>query len=143
MNAIEFACTVDEIAKRLKVEFDSDLVGKIYDIYEVSYENYTLLELIGLLNQKNIEITCPWNKKAIIQMISEKNISLPIKKGEIEPTKWEHYRVRKSLDVIETANMEFYDGSIIEMPDGQPYMIDCITSSRKLISEDLPYDQDS
>ncbi len=143
MEAIELACWMERITKNLKIELDSDLVGKIYDIYKISYENYTLLELIGLLRKRKIAIDCPWSKKDIIQMISDKNIKLPIKEEPLQPTKWEHYRIRRSLDIIKTDHMEFYEGSIIQMPDdGDPYLIIDVESNQELISEDLAEDDD-
>ena len=127
MDATEFACFFERLQKEQKTEIDSDIIGKIFDYYEYSHENYTLLELIGLLDRElKIDITCPWNKKEIIKMIEKENLNIPKKKEAMEPTEWTHYRVRKSLDVIETKYMEFYDGSIVQFPDGDPYHIEFI-----------------
>jgi hypothetical protein len=44
-------------------------------------------------------------------MIKEKNLDIPKKMEPMEPTKWEHYRVRKSLEVINIIDsyIEFDD----------------------------------
>ena len=136
MEAIEFACVMDKLSKSLKIDLDPDLVGEIHSIYEGSYENYTLLELIGLLRKNKIKITCAWNKKAIIAFIEENKYNIPKKYEPMEPTKWEHYRIRRSLDVIDTENIEFYEGSMVKMPDGEDYLID-VNKWGELISEDL------
>lgn len=142
MDATEFACTLEGITKSLNIEIDSDIVGKMFNAYEKTYENYTLLELIGLLYHHKIKITCPWNKKALIKMIEDKNLNIPVKKEPMTPTKWDHYRVRRSLDVIETKYMEFYEGSIVQMPDGKAYIItDIYLEKEELISDDLPIDE--
>lgn len=120
MEAIEFACVIDEITKSLDIEIDTDLVAKIFDIYQGSYENYTLFELLYLLRKGNHEITVPWNKKAIIKMITEKNLDIPKKMEQMEPTKWEHYRIRRSLDVINIIDscMDFDDNGFNIFQDG-------------------------
>jgi hypothetical protein len=46
MDSIEFACILYEVQKQLHIGIDSDLVCKMFEHYEGSYENYTLLELI-------------------------------------------------------------------------------------------------
>jgi hypothetical protein len=111
MEAIEFACVINEITKSLQIEMDAEIAGNIFDIYQGSYDNYTLFELLHLLRKGNHEITVPWNKKAIIKMIKEKNLDIPKKMEPMEPTKWEHYRVRKSLEVINIIDsyIEFDD----------------------------------
>lgn len=141
MDAIEFACVMEEIVTSLKVEIDTELVGKIYEQYDAPYENYTLLELITLLKKMKIDITCPWNKKEIIKMIHEKNLKVQKKHEEIEPTVWRHYRVRKSLDVIEMRDtpFEFYEGCIIGLPDGEIYNLD-VYKTEELICDELPED---
>ena len=144
MDATEFACTLEGITKSLNIEIDSDIVGKMFNAYEKTYENYTLLELIGLLHHHKIKITCPWSKKALIKMIEDENLNIPVKKEPMTPTKWDHYRIRRSLDVIKTEYMEFYEGSIIQMPDGKAYtIIDVYLEKEELISDDLPIDEDS
>ena len=144
MDTVEFACTLTEILKSHNIEMDTDLVGNIYENYKPKYDNYTLLELVGILCKMDVEITCAWNKKALINMIERKNINIPIKTDPMQPTKWKHYRVRRSLDVIETEHMEFYDGSIIQMQDGEAYLIDTIViEGEELISADLPEDEES
>jgi hypothetical protein len=103
-----------------------------------SYENYTLIELIDILFDTPFRRDCPWNKKAIIEMIQEENMNVP-KKLELEPTKWEHYRIRHSLDVLQTPLFDIYEGCIIELEDGSRWDID-ISNDQILKSEDLPKD---
>jgi hypothetical protein len=130
MEAIEFACVISEITKSLKIDIDSDIVGNIFDIYQGSYENYTLFELLHLLRKGNHEITVPWNKKAIIKMIEDKKIAIPRKYEDMEPTKWEHYRIRKSLEVINIIGsyMEFDDNgfNIFQDSRGNIHKLECI-----------------
>ncbi len=130
MEAIEFACVISEITKSLKIDIDSDIVGNIFDIYQGSYENYTLFELLHLLRKGNHEITVPWNKKAIIKMIEDEKIAIPRKYEDMEPTKWEHYRIRKSLEVINIIDLyiEFDDNGFDIFQDsmGNIHKLECI-----------------
>jgi hypothetical protein len=105
---------------------------------EGSYENYTLIELIKILMQSDDVNKCPWNKQAIIEWIETENKDVP-KKMELEPTKWEHYRIRRSLDVLETPLFDIYEGCIIELEDGSRWDID-VSKDQILKSEDLPKD---
>jgi hypothetical protein len=86
---IDFACLLERLQKKLNIVIDSDIVSKIYDIYDGTYENYTLLELINKLLENNIRITCPWNKKMIIEMIKTEGLYIPRKYEPMEPTNWE------------------------------------------------------
>jgi len=52
------------------------------------YDNYTLFELINIVNKQNIRIYYPFNKKEILKIIKEKNIDIPEKKGNIKNTEW-------------------------------------------------------
>ena len=52
------------------------------------YNNYTLFELIDIVNKQNIRIQCPFNKKEILKIIKEKNIDIPEKEGNIKSTEW-------------------------------------------------------
>ena len=49
MEVTEFVCFFERLQKSLNIQLDSDIISKIHDYYEGSYENYTLLELINLL----------------------------------------------------------------------------------------------
>lgn len=130
MEAIEFACVIDEITKSLKIDMDSNIIGNIFDIYQGSYENYTLFELVDLLRKGNHEITVPWNKKAIIKMIEYKKLAIPKKYEDMEPTKWEHYRIRRSIEVIDIIGsyMEFDDNGFDIFQDsmGNIHKLECI-----------------
>jgi hypothetical protein len=119
MEAIEFACVIDEITKSFKIEMDSEIAGKMFDIYEGSYDNYTLLQLIAMLRKAKYENTVPWNKKALIKMIEDKKLDIPKRYEDMEETIWDHYRIHKSIDVIQTLCMEFNDeGCIFQDPRG-------------------------
>ena len=136
MQALEFACVLHELTDKLKIDMDSELVAKMFDIYEGSYENYTLLELIGLLCLQNIPIDCVWNKKAIIDMIKTKKLPVPKKYEPMEATTWEFYRVRKSLDIIETKYMLFCEGITIQMPTGTVYAVEAYITSELMDESD-------
>ena len=145
MDPITFTCILNELAKReseknqsSNLEIMSDISQKIYELYEGSYENYTLIELIKILRQSNNEDKCPWNKKAIIELIERENMDVP-RKFKLEPTKWEHYRIRRSLDVLQTPLFDIYEGCIIELEDGSRWDID-VVEDQILKSEDLPRD---
>lgn len=138
MDADEFACIMEGVTKSLNIDIDSDIVSNIYDEYRGSYENYTLFELIKLLqNSKEYTEQFPFNKNEIIKIIKENNLDIPPKYEPLEPTKWGHYRIRRSLDVIDADSVEFYDGSIVKYPDGQVYLIDCINTTSMLVSDDI------
>lgn len=145
IDAILFADAMDRWTNKLAIDMDSELVGNIFKIYEkkCSYDNYNLLELVGLCQENEILATCPLNRKAIIEMIDTKNIDIPLKHEPMNATKWEQYMVRNSLCVIKTKYMEFYEGSIIQMPDGDPYIVEDILCEEELISDDLPADEES
>lgn len=138
MDAIEFACVMDRLTESLNIKIDTDLVSTIYEEYQGSYDNYTLFELIELLGKSN-EYTqkFPLNKKEIIKIIKDNKLNIPPKQEPMEPTKWKHYRIRRSLDVIDAGSVEFYDGSIIKYPDGQAYLIDCINRSSVMVSDNI------
>jgi acyl carrier protein len=89
LDSLEFACLLDEIQKCLHINIDSDIVCKIFEYYEGSYENYTLLELIDELTLSRIQILCSWNKKEIIRMIEEFDINIPKKYLQMQNNIWE------------------------------------------------------
>jgi hypothetical protein len=90
IKKINFACFFERLQKKLNIKIDSDIVSKIYDIYDGTYENYTLLELIKILLENNIRITCPWNKKMIIEMIisQDNKTYIPKKYESIKSSNW-------------------------------------------------------
>jgi len=92
-----------------------------------SYENYTLIELITLLDANKISITCPLNKNCIIQMIKYKKIDIPML-NTIKKSEWHYEQVRYGDIVIcvqgcETSTVDFLDEDIIRMEDGEEYCI--------------------
>ena len=139
MDAETVMLLLMQIANAKNIEVNGDMRDTIYEAYEGCYENYTLLELINLLDKSNIAIPCPWNKKAIIEMIKTNDLDVPKKQEEIQSTVWNHYSIRDSLDVIEAHGFEFYEGYIIQLEDGIIYEID-VEQDQQLISEDLPED---
>ena len=96
IKKIEFACFFERLQKKLNIRINSDIVSKIYDIHDGTYENYTLLELINILLENKIKITCPWNKKMIIEMIksNDNEIYIPKKYEPMKPSKW---KLKKSV----------------------------------------------
>jgi hypothetical protein len=124
IKKIEFACLFERLQKKLNIRVDSDIVNKIYDIYDGTYENYTFLELIKILLENNIRITCPWNKKMIIEMIISQNnkIYIPKKYEPMEPSKW-------TLKKLEDYSLQFNNfftisnHDIIKFSNGNEYEI--------------------
>lgn len=124
IKKIEFACFFERLQKKLDIRINSDIVEKIYDIYDGTYENYTLLELIKILLENNIRITCPWNKKMIIEMIKSNNneIYIPKKYEPMKPSKW---TLKKSEDYSLQFNNFFTisNHDIIKFSNGHEYEI--------------------
>jgi hypothetical protein len=119
MNPIDFACFFERFQKSVGYQIDQDIVGKIYDYYEGSYENYTLLELISMLSVKDISIDCAFNKKAIIQMIHDKQIDIPKRYENVESTIWwiEEGK-RYNYIFIPKTYFAFYEGDVFETQAG-------------------------
>ena len=128
IKKIEFACFFERLQKKLDIRINSDIVSKIYDIHDGTYENYTLLELINILLENKIRITCPWNKKMIIEMIKSNNneIYIPKKYEPMKPSKWtlkksEEYNLQfnnfftiSNNDIIKFSNDNEYEIMIIK-----------------------------
>lgn len=89
-----------------------------------TYENYTLLELIGIMENTGYRRMCPWNKKAIIEFIEHKKMDIPTKSGKLEPTQWHHYSTAQGEGVLCTPTCKFYDGCAILLQDGTIYDIE-------------------
>jgi len=91
------------------------------------YANYSLIELITLLDARKIPITCPLNKRCIIQMIHDKKIAIPMVKT-IKKSEWHYEQVRYGDIVIcvhgcEKPTVDFLDGDTIRMENGEEYFI--------------------
>jgi hypothetical protein len=126
---IEFACLLERLQKKIDVKINSDIVSKIYDIYDGTYENYTLLELINKLLENKVRITCPWNKQMIIEMIKTQDIYIPRKYEPMEPTNWElkisgdcclqcnGFITISNHDIIQSSNGDEYEIMIVEYDD--------------------------
>ena len=139
MDAETVMLLLMQIANAKNIEVNGDMRDTIYEAYEGCYENYTLLELINLLDKSNIAIPCPWNKKAIIEMIKTNDLDVPKKQEEIQSTVWKHCSMIFNFYAIEAPGFEFYEGYIIQLADGMIYEID-VGDNEQLISEDLPED---
>jgi hypothetical protein len=119
MNCIEFACFFERFQKSIGYHIDSDIACKIYDYYEGSYENYTLLELISMLSMKDIKIDCEVNKKTIIQMIQDKQIDIPKRYEDIQSTMWcIEEGNRYNYIFIPKMYFAFYEGDIFKTQVG-------------------------
>jgi hypothetical protein len=91
---------------------------------EASYENYTLLQLISIMEGSAYNRKCPWNKKAIIEFIGKEKMDIPKKLKEVEPTKWHHYSTARYEGVLVTPTCKFYDGCAIQLQDGSMWDIE-------------------
>jgi hypothetical protein len=126
---IEFTCLLERLQKKLDIRIDSDIIGKIYYIYEGTYENYTLLELINILLENKFRITCPWNKKMIIEMIKTEGLYIPKKYEPMEPSNWElkisgdcclkcnDFITISNHDIIQCSNGDDYEIMIVKYED--------------------------
>jgi len=128
---IEFACLLERFQKKIDIQINTDIVSKIYDLYDGTYENYTLLELINKLLENKVKITCPWNKKMIIEMIQTQGLYIPKKYEPIEPTNWElkisggghcclqcnNFITISNHDIIKSSNGNEYEIMIVEYDD--------------------------
>lgn len=91
---------------------------------EASYENYTLLELITIMERSEYSRKCPWNKKSIIKFIEKEEINIPKKLKALEATKWHHYSTARYEGVLVTPTCKFYDGCAIQLQDGSIWDIE-------------------
>lgn len=118
----------------------TDIVSTIFEYYDGTYESYTLLELIDKMYTIKYKGDFVWNKKAIIQKIKDEGLPIPPKdlNEPFEYNVWEHYRVRRSLDLVYVKKYDFHvqDGDIIKMIDQKLYKVDCIV-------RDQVYDSDA
>ena len=145
MDAINLACFIEKLTNSINIQLSSDLTEHIFDIYEASsYENYTLLELLNLLMKKKYEITVPWNKKALIQMIEEKNLDIPTKLKPMQPTPWTHNKkcIDANIDVIHTPYMDIYKGCMFQDTQGRIQLVTNVSTSYNEKQEDLIWLQD-
>ena len=135
MEALEFACFFERLQKSLKIQIDSDIVGRMYDIYEGSYDNYTLLELISLMEINKIKTDSnKVSKKSLIQQIKDQNLDLPKKYEPSAPsTNWFIAGGKKSTNYnnyicIEDHDIIIDEGSKITMTDNITYRIEHMSS---------------
>ena len=145
MDAINFACFMEKSTKSLNIQFNSDLIEHIFDIYEASsYENYTLLELLNLLIKNNYEITVPWNKTALINMIEERKIDIPTKMKPMQLTQWTHTKkcIDADIDTIHTPYMDIYKGFMFQDTQGHMQLVTNVSTTYDERQEDLIWLQD-
>ena len=97
------------------------------------YENYTLLELIYIMNKHKIKIDCEWNKRSIIKMLKNRGIYLFVKQGPLKLTKWNCY-VREDVNMIYVPGMGFqlYQGCVFKLSDGTVYEIEGLFEDRDM-----------
>jgi hypothetical protein len=135
-DPITFTCFITELAKKENVELMSDITQKIYELYEGCYDNYTLIELIRIVYKSGYKIDCPYNKIDIINMIESKGYNIPKLKEKMQATTWDHIRIRRSLDILQTSFCDFYEGSMIQLENGIIYDIDVVQQEEKMVRED-------
>jgi hypothetical protein len=74
MEPLDFCLLFNRLEKKTGFQLDSSIVFHIYSQYRGTYANYTLFELVDMLECKGVGIDCPLNKKLIIDMIERKKI---------------------------------------------------------------------
>jgi hypothetical protein len=135
---IEFACLLERLQKKIDIRINSDIVGKIYDIYDGTYENYTLFELINKLLENKIRITCPWNKKMIIEMIQSEGLYIPKKYEPMERTNWKLIYRDCCLKCNSSFTISNHD--IIRCSFGNLYQIMITQSTKETVQGDYEDD---
>ena len=126
LQKVHFACILEQIQKRLGVHLDAHIIAIMYYEYMAKYyDMYTLFELISLLNERNIHITCALNKKALWKMIVDRQISIPDMPFDDNKkrryTQWyiyNMYHTRINIIAIKNLSMRF------EIIEGDMYQID-------------------
>lgn len=110
-----------------------DIVSTIFHYYDGSYENYTLLELIQLMQDYRMTFgkempDFPWNKKAIIKLIETLQLPIPIKCEPMEYTIWEYCFRHIYTDYIrvEKSKLDFMENDIIMLPNKRLYEIEIV-----------------
>lgn len=96
-DPIAFTCFMAEIAKKTNIELMSDITQNIYELYEGSYDNYTLFELIHIVRKSGYNIDCLYNKIDIINMIETRGYNIPRLKEKMQGTTWDHVRILDKL----------------------------------------------
>ena len=121
LQKVHFACILDQIQKQLHVHLDTHIVQIMYHEYmNKLHDMYTLFELISLLNEQNIYITCTLNKKALWKMIIDKQISIPYSDNK-QCIEWYIYNMYNTeINIIAIKNLSMR----MEIIEGDIYMID-------------------
>ena len=126
IKKIEFACLFERLQNKLDIRVNSDIVSKIYDIYDGKYENYTLLELINKLLENKVNITCPWNKKMIIEMIKidEQKFNISKKYEPMKQSNWTLIKLENENYGLQFNNfITISNHDIISFSNGYEYEI--------------------
>jgi hypothetical protein len=125
VKKIEFACLLERLQTKLCLELDSDIVSNIYELYEGSYNNYTLFELLYIILEHKINITHPWNKKSFIEMIETQKLDIPKKYESKKPSTWKLIISEDQEDYSLECNdfLTISNNDIIQSSDGNMYEI--------------------
>jgi hypothetical protein len=132
MQALEFCLLFSRLEKRLGLALDSGIVSYIYRQYRGTYSNYTLFELVDMLECKGIAIDCALNKGLIIDMIRrlrigddvipKQDLAIPMR-----PTEWFVAKDMCVWDYVIFRNTTTYMGmccnDVICMGNKQRYCI--------------------
>jgi hypothetical protein len=113
------------------------ITNKNKNLFDGPYENYTLIELLHILKEKKIDITCYWNKNSIIEMIKkdEQKFNIPKKYEPLIPSTWIFDKHRITTDSyrddylsvssnLYNAIFEFKYYDLIRLSDGNIYIIE-------------------
>lgn len=78
-DRLHFCCLLNAIQNKLYVHLDSDIIYMIYYAYVFpTYSEYSIFELISMLDARNIYMDCTLNKQAILQFMKHKQIEIPM-----------------------------------------------------------------
>ena len=95
-----------------------DLIPQIYKQYlKLFYDNYTLWELMDILDSHDIPIDCQLSKRAIIQFIEDKKINIIHNPDKVKrPTLWTVYNM-KYIDYVNYAQTKLVSKNVICVSD--------------------------
>lgn len=152
MHVIEFTCFMQRIQKKLDLYINSDIIYLIYGEYtKHNYENYTLFELLSMLDKRNICIPCAISKRSLIEFIEMKEIDIPyLLSIDVHKTKWhiqnlqyldyttypDIIHINKNIICINDTETrtELYDSDVFIIDDKR-YKIACITHDNTIIMQ--------
>lgn len=138
LQKVHFAYILEQIQKRLGIHVDTHVVAIMYHEYIAKYyDMYTIFELISLLNERNIHITCALNKRALWKMIVDRQISIPDMPFDDNKkrgcTQWYIYNIyHTGINIIAIKNLSMR----FEIIEGDIYQIDNVVYKVTKIAED-------